>query len=97
MARRFPPLNPLRDFEVVARTLNRTSASRCDHRHCRARGVYRALTEQGIKKAELARRLGWHMPQVDRLFDLLHALRLDQGEAAPCALGRQLEGRVARV
>ena len=23
-------------------------------------GVYRAMTDQGIKKAELARRLGWH-------------------------------------
>jgi len=40
-------------------------------------GVYQAMTEQGIKKAELARRLGWHMPQVDRLFDLRHASRLD--------------------
>ena len=36
-------------------------------------GGYQAMTEQGIKKAELARRLGWHMPQVDRLFDLRHA------------------------
>ena len=45
-------------------------------------GVYQAMTEQGIKKAELARRLGWHMPQVDRLFDLHHASRLDQIEAA---------------
>ena len=58
-------------------------------------GVYQAMTEQGIKKAELARRLGWHMPQVDRLFDLRHASRLDQLEAAAHALGRQLEVRVA--
>ena len=58
-------------------------------------GVYQAMTEQGIKKAELARRLGWHMPQVDRLFDLRHASRLDQIEAAAHALGRQLEVRVA--
>ena len=58
-------------------------------------GVYQAMTEQGIKKAELARRLGWHMPQVDRLFDLRHASRLDQIEAAARALGRQLEVRVA--
>jgi hypothetical protein len=41
------------------------------------------MTEQGIKKAELARRLGWHIPQVDRLFDLRHASRLDQIETAP--------------
>ena len=58
-------------------------------------GVYQAMSEQGIKKAELARRLGWHMPQVDRLFDLRHASRLDQIEAAARALGRHLEVRVA--
>ena len=57
-------------------------------------GVYQAMTEQGIKKAELARRLGWHMPQVDRLFDLRHASRLDQIEAAARVLGRHLEVRV---
>ena len=58
-------------------------------------GVYQAMTEQGIKKSELARRLGWHMPQVDRLFDLRHASRLDQIEAAARVLGRRLEVRVA--
>ena len=57
-------------------------------------GVYQAMTEQGIKKAELARRLGWHMPQVDRLFDLRHASRLDQIEAAARVLGRHREVRV---
>jgi antitoxin HicB len=58
-------------------------------------GVYQAMTEQGIKKSELARRLGWHMPQVDRLFDLRHASRLDQIEAAARVLGRKLEVRIA--
>jgi antitoxin HicB len=58
-------------------------------------GVYQAMTEQGIKKAELARRLGWHMPQVDRLLDLRHASRLDQIEAAARALGKHVEVRVA--
>ncbi|NNM65950.1 MAG: type II toxin-antitoxin system HicB family antitoxin [Burkholderiales bacterium] len=62
---------------------------------CAKLGVYRAMMEQGIKKAELARRLGWHMPQVDRLFDLRHASRLEQIEAAARALGRHLEVRVA--
>lgn len=62
---------------------------------CAKLGVYQAMTEQGIKKAELARRLGWHMPQVDRLFDLHHASRLDQIEAAAAALGRHVEVRVA--
>ena len=62
---------------------------------CAKLGVYRAMTEQGIKKSELARRLGWHMPQVDRLFDLKHASRLDQIEAAARALGRQVEVSVS--
>jgi antitoxin HicB len=52
------------------------------------------MTEQGIKKAELARRLGWHLPQVDRLFDLRHASKLEQIEAAAAALGRHIEVRV---
>jgi antitoxin HicB len=61
---------------------------------CAKLGVYQAMTEQGVRKAELARRLGWHLPQVDRLFDLKHASRLDQLEAAARALGRDLEVRV---
>lgn len=61
---------------------------------CAKLGVYQAMTEQGIKKAELARRLGWHMPQVDRLFDLRHASKLDQIEAAAIVLGRHIEVRV---
>ena len=62
---------------------------------CAKLGVYQAMTEQGIKKAELARRLGWHMPQVDRLFDLRHASGLDQIEAAANALGKHVHVQVA--
>ncbi len=61
---------------------------------CAKLGVYQAMTEQGIKKAELARRLSWHMPQVDRLFDLRHASKMDQIEAAAAVLGRHIEVRV---
>lgn len=61
---------------------------------CAKLGVYQAMTEQGIKKAELARRLSWHMPQVDRLFDLRHASKMDQIEAAASVLGRHIEIRV---
>jgi antitoxin HicB len=43
-----------------------------------------------VGKAELARRLDWHLPQVDRLLDLLHASRLDQLEAAFRVLGKRL-------
>jgi antitoxin HicB len=62
---------------------------------CAKLGVYQTMTEQGIKKAELARRLGWHMPQVERLFDLRHASKLDQLEAAANALGKHIEVRIA--
>jgi antitoxin HicB len=58
-------------------------------------GVYQAMALQGVTKSELARRLGWHPPQVGRLFDLGHASRLDQLEAAAAALGCRLEVRVA--
>ena len=43
-----------------------------------------------VGKAELARRLNWHLPQVDRLLDLLRASRLDQLEAAFRVLGKRL-------
>lgn len=62
---------------------------------CAKLGIYQAMTEQGIRKAELARRLGWHLPQVDQLFDLNHASRFDQIEAAARALGRQVDVRIA--
>lgn len=62
---------------------------------CGKLGVYQAITEQGIKKSELARRLGWHMPQIDRLFDLRHASKLDQIEAAASALGKHVKLQIA--
>jgi len=53
-------------------------------------GVYKAMMDQGIRKADLARRLGWHMPQVDRLFDLRHASKFEQLQTAASALGKRL-------
>ncbi|HRY14273.1 MAG: type II toxin-antitoxin system HicB family antitoxin [Candidatus Competibacteraceae bacterium] len=52
--------------------------------------LYAEMTTQGVRKSELARRLGWRSPQVDRLFDLRHASRFDQIEAAARALGRRV-------
>jgi antitoxin HicB len=49
-----------------------------------------AMREEGIAKTDLARRLGWNAPQVDRLLDLAHASRLDQIEAAFQASKRTL-------
>jgi len=56
--------------------------------------LYRAMRADGVTKAELARRLGWHAPQVDRLLDLRHASRLDQLDQAVRALGKRLVVRV---
>ena len=52
--------------------------------------LYQGMREQGVSKAELARRLGWHMPQVDRVLDIEHRSRLDQMDAALGAIGRRL-------
>ena len=52
--------------------------------------LYEAMREGRIRKSELARRLKWHLPQVDRLLDLRHASRMDQIEAALAALGKKL-------
>jgi len=52
--------------------------------------LYRAMREARVGKADLARRLGWHGPQIDRLLDLNHASRLDLIEAALAVLGKRL-------
>ncbi|MFQ5775732.1 MAG: type II toxin-antitoxin system HicB family antitoxin [Kiloniellaceae bacterium] len=59
--------------------------------------LYREMRRRGIQKAELARRLAWHAPQVDRLFDLNHASRLDQIDAAFHALGARIEVSVTEA
>ncbi len=53
--------------------------------------LYQVMKQQNIRKAELARRLGWHAPQADRLLDLNHASRLDQIERALAVLGKHLD------
>ena len=53
--------------------------------------LYQAMKQQNIRKAELARKLGWHAPQADRLLDLNHASRLDQIERALAVLGKHLD------
>jgi len=59
--------------------------------------LYEAMRRQGVTKAELGRRLHWHMPQVDRLLDLRHASRLDQLEMALAKLGKRLVLEVRRA
>ena len=57
--------------------------------------LYQGMREQGIGKAELARRLGWHRPQVDRVLDVQHNSRMDQLDAALGAIGRHLYVRAS--
>jgi antitoxin HicB len=52
--------------------------------------LYVAFRASGVRKAELARRLGIPKTTVDRLFDLDHHSRLDQLEAAFGVLGKRL-------
>lgn len=45
---------------------------------------------QGVKKAELARRLNVHMPQIDRLLDLHHSSKMEFVEQAAAQLGKHI-------
>jgi antitoxin HicB len=59
--------------------------------------LYDAMRVQGVGRAELARRLRWHLPQVSRLLDLHHASRMEYVETALAALGLRLIVDVARA
>jgi antitoxin HicB len=52
--------------------------------------LYRAMMDTGTRKSDLARKLGVHAPQVDRLLDLAHNSRIDQLEDAARAIGREM-------
>jgi len=56
--------------------------------------LYSEMRAGRIGKAELARRLNCHLPQVDRLLNLRHGSRLDQLEAAFHALGKELSVQI---
>ena len=52
--------------------------------------LYEAMRGAGLRKADLARRMGWQKSQVDRLLDLSHHSRLEQIEEALAALDKRL-------
>jgi antitoxin HicB len=52
--------------------------------------LYMIAKEKGVTNAQLARDLGWHREQVDRLFRLGHNSRIDQLESAFKAIGSPL-------
>jgi len=52
--------------------------------------LYRTMRCEKVGKSELARRLGWHLPQVDRVLAVRHGSQLDQLDAAFRAMGKRL-------
>jgi antitoxin HicB len=52
--------------------------------------LYETMRSGKVGKAELAKRLDWHLPQVDRLLAMTHGSRLEQLEAAFRALGKRM-------
>jgi antitoxin HicB len=59
--------------------------------------LYNALRSSGIRKAELARRMGIHKQQVERLMDIDHTSRIEQLEDAFAALKMRLVVDVQRA
>jgi len=59
--------------------------------------LYDAMRDQGVGRAELARRLRWHLAQVNRVLDLRHASKMEQVEIALAALGLRLIVDVAKA
>lgn len=52
--------------------------------------LYETMRDAKVGKSELARRLNWHLPQVDRLLEMTHGSKLDQLETAFRAMGKRL-------
>jgi len=52
--------------------------------------LWNEMLKQDIRKAELARRLNVHMPQVDRLLDIRHSTKLEFITQAAAALGKKI-------
>jgi antitoxin HicB len=59
--------------------------------------LYDEMMNTNVGRAELARRLRWHLPQVNRVLDFRHASKMEQVEAALAALGLRLIIEVARA
>ena len=52
--------------------------------------LYETMRAAKVNKSELARRLDWHLPRVDRLLEMTHASKLEQIESAFAVLGKRL-------
>jgi antitoxin HicB len=56
-----------------------------------------AMIERRMRKSDLARSLGVHMPQVDRLLNLRHSSKIEMLEEALRAVGKRLTIAVTTV
>jgi antitoxin HicB len=52
--------------------------------------LYQEARARGVTKADFGRLLGWHGPQVDRLFDLRHPSKFEQIDRALRTMGKCL-------
>lgn len=52
--------------------------------------LHQEMRAQGLGKAELARRLGWRLPQVDSVLDIQRKTSLDRIDAVMGAMGQRL-------
>jgi len=59
--------------------------------------LYEAMRQAGLRKADLARRMGRQKSEIDRLLDLRHRSRLDQIEGAFAKLHKRLAIQVEDV
>lgn len=53
--------------------------------------LYLTARAEGVSKADLGRRLGWHGPQIDRLFDIRHSSKIEAIDQALRTMGKRLE------
>jgi antitoxin HicB len=57
--------------------------------------IHNEMLVQGVRKAELGRRLGMHVPQIDRLLNVCHETKLESLEKAAKALGKHVSVALA--
>jgi antitoxin HicB len=58
--------------------------------------LWNTMIESGTRKTDLARLLGVHLPQVDRLINVQHSSKIESVEYALSQLGRKLLLQVSR-
>lgn len=59
--------------------------------------LYWEMKKQGVRKAELARRMGYNQKQVDRLLDVTHNSQLNQITNAFSVLGKRVTIQIRAV